>query len=116
MTRELDTQTIKEASVYVDRRESALNEAGDILFPIAEGAITPQHIRAEVGELLIRHHLGREGPKEITVFKSLGLGIEDVAAAHAACKRARELGLGMNYELGGVAQSVLQLASPISWK
>ena len=52
-TRELDTATMADAALFVDRRESTLNEAGDYLFPMREGAIGPEHIRGEIGELLI---------------------------------------------------------------
>ncbi|MGH7555420.1 MAG: ornithine cyclodeaminase family protein, partial [Longimicrobiales bacterium] len=98
-TRELDTAAIAAARVYVDRRESALAEAGDILIPLNEGAIGPDHIRGELGELLTGSARGRENPDDVTVFKSLGLAIEDAAAAqhvHAAAVRA---GLGTEIDL-----------------
>src|SRR5207245_6903114 len=75
--RELDTATMGAASLFVDRRESALNEAGDYILAAAEGAISPDHIRADLGEVLIGSHPGRTSDDEITVFKSLGLAIED---------------------------------------
>src|SRR4029077_460785 len=70
-TRELDTATVAAASLFVDRRESTLNEAGDFLFPQREGAIGPDHIRAELGEILTGTAPGRTSPDELTVFKSL---------------------------------------------
>jgi ornithine cyclodeaminase/alanine dehydrogenase-like protein (mu-crystallin family) len=88
-TRELDTEAVRRARVFVDRRESALNEAGDLLIPISEGAITADHIVAEIGELLSGHDSGRETNDEITLFKSLGLAVEDLAAAHYLYDRAR---------------------------
>jgi ornithine cyclodeaminase len=93
-TRELDTQTMVDATLFVDRRESTLNEAGDFLFPQREGAIGPEHIAAELGEVLVGDHPGRGRDDELTVFKSLGLGVEDLAAAELAVRLARERGLG----------------------
>ena len=87
-TRELDTQTIVDAALFVDRRESTVNEAGDFLFPQREGAIGADHIRAEIGELLIGAAAGRTSESELTVFKSLGLAVEDLAAAEHVLRRA----------------------------
>src|SRR3954453_13548647 len=93
-TRELDTQTMADAALFVDRRESTVNEAGDFLFPQREGAIGPDHIRAEIGELLIGAGEGRRSDDELTVFKSLGLAVEDLAAAEHVLRRAEEAGAG----------------------
>jgi len=87
-TRELDTATVRAAALFVDRRESTINEAGDFLFPQREGAIGPEHIRAEIGELLIGAAEGRRSADEITVFKSLGLAVQDLAAAEHVLRRA----------------------------
>jgi ornithine cyclodeaminase/alanine dehydrogenase-like protein (mu-crystallin family) len=87
-TRELDTETMVDATLFVDRRESTVNEAGDFLFPQREGAIDPDHIRAEIGELVLGTARGRRSPSEITVFKSLGLAVEDLAAAEHVLGRA----------------------------
>jgi ornithine cyclodeaminase/alanine dehydrogenase-like protein (mu-crystallin family) len=89
-TRELDTQTMVDAALFVDRRESTVSEAGDFLFPQREGAIGPDHIRAEIGELLIGSADGRASDEELTVFKSLGLAVEDLAAAEHVLRRAEE--------------------------
>jgi ornithine cyclodeaminase/alanine dehydrogenase-like protein (mu-crystallin family) len=93
-TRELDAETVAAASLFVDRRESTLNESGDYLLALAEGLIGPDHIRAELGELLTGRHPGRTGDDELTVFKSLGIAVEDLAAAELCVARARERGLG----------------------
>jgi ornithine cyclodeaminase/alanine dehydrogenase-like protein (mu-crystallin family) len=93
-TRELDTATVAAASLFVDRRESTLNEAGDYLLPAAEGAVGPEHIKAELGEVLIGAHPGRQDESELTVFKSLGIAVEDLAAAELVVGRARERGVG----------------------
>ena len=87
-TRELDTQTIADASLFVDRRESTLNESGDFLLAQRDGAVGPQHIKAEIGELVLGTATGRRSPDEITVFKSLGLAVEDLAAAEYVLARA----------------------------
>jgi ornithine cyclodeaminase/alanine dehydrogenase-like protein (mu-crystallin family) len=80
--RELDGATVAAASLFVDRRESTVNESGDYLFALREGAIRgEQHIRAEIGEILAGKAKGRTKPDEITLFKSLGLAIEDLASA-----------------------------------
>jgi ornithine cyclodeaminase len=100
-TRELDTAAVAKSKLFVDRRESTLNEAGDFLFPMKEGAIGDDHIRGEIGELLLGQIAGRESPKEITLFKSLGLAVEDLASAHHIYQRAREKGMGVALELGG---------------
>jgi ornithine cyclodeaminase/alanine dehydrogenase-like protein (mu-crystallin family) len=93
-TRELDTQTMADAALFVDRRESTVNEAGDFLFPQREGAIGPGHIRAEIGELLIGAAEGRRSDDELTVFKSLGLAVEDLAAAEHVLQRAEAENVG----------------------
>ena len=96
--REVDTATMTASSLFVDRRESTINEAGDYLFPAREGAIGPDHIRAEVGEVLTGERPGRTSPDEITLFKSLGLAIEDLAAAEYLYRKARELNAGTSIE------------------
>jgi ornithine cyclodeaminase/alanine dehydrogenase-like protein (mu-crystallin family) len=93
-TREVDSEAVRIAEVWVDRRESALNEAGDLLIPIKEGVISADHIRGEVGDLLSGRGTGRENDKAITVFKSLGLAIEDLACAHYLHRRALSDRLG----------------------
>lgn len=93
-TREVDTATMAAASLFVDRRESTLNEAGDYLFAMREGAIGPEHIRAEIGEVLTATKPGRTGPDEITLFKSLGLAVEDLAAAEYVYRQAQARQVG----------------------
>jgi ornithine cyclodeaminase/alanine dehydrogenase-like protein (mu-crystallin family) len=97
--RELDTATIVACSLFVDRRESTVNEAGDYLTPLAEGAISgPEHINAEIGEILTGARPGRTSDDELTVFKSLGLAVEDLAAAEYVVRRAAEPGTGTTVE------------------
>jgi ornithine cyclodeaminase/alanine dehydrogenase-like protein (mu-crystallin family) len=92
--RELDTETVATSSFFTDRRESALAEAGDYVIAAAEGAIGPDHIKAELGEVLAGMHPGREHEDELTVFESLGIAVEDLAAAELVVSRAREQGAG----------------------
>jgi ornithine cyclodeaminase len=99
--RELDTAAVARARLFVDRRESALNEAGDFLIPRSEGVIDERHILAEIGEVLMRQAPGRESRDDVTLFKSLGLAIEDVAAARLLYDRARAASAGAWVELGG---------------
>jgi ornithine cyclodeaminase/alanine dehydrogenase-like protein (mu-crystallin family) len=92
--REVDSATLVAARLFVDRRESTVNEAGDYLIPLAEGVIGPGHIQAEIGELVTGASPGRESRDEITLFKSLGLAVEDLAAAAVVCDRAGASGVG----------------------
>jgi len=98
--REVDSATMAAASVFVDRRESTINEAGDYLFAVRDGAIGPDHIRAELGEALQKDKSGRTSADEITLFKSLGLAVEDLAAAEYLCRRAKESNIGTWVEFG----------------
>jgi ornithine cyclodeaminase len=100
-TRELDTAAVLKSRLYVDRRESTLNEAGDFLIPKKEGTITDKHIIGEIGEILAGKVSGRQSEKEITLFKSLGLAVEDLAAAHYVYRKALEKKVGTVVELGG---------------
>src|SRR5437773_2731769 len=83
------------SSFFVDRRESAEAEAGDYRGALEAGAIGPGHIKAEIGEVLIGAAPGRTTPGELTVFRSLGLAVEDLAAAEYVVRRARETGAGV---------------------
>lgn len=99
--RELDSAAVAKARLFVDRRESTVNEAGDYLFALREGAISESHIVAEVGEVLLGTDPGRRGPGEITLFKSLGVAVEDLAAARHVYDRAVETGAGITVDFGG---------------
>lgn len=99
--RELDTEAVRRARFYTDSRESCRNEAGDFLIPRGEGAIPESHLLGEIGEVLLGRVPGRTAPSEITVYESLGVAIEDLAAAHAIHRRAVELGEGEWLEWGG---------------
>ncbi len=92
--RETDTATMAASKLFVDRRESTLNEAGDYLIAAKEGAIGPEHIQAEIGEILIGAAKGRTADEEITLFKALGLAVEDLAAAEYIYRQAKEQKFG----------------------
>jgi ornithine cyclodeaminase len=99
--REIDSQVVVRSRLYVDRRESALKEPGDILVPLKNGEITPEHIVGEVGEVLLGQAPGRQSDDEITLFKSLGLAIEDLASASFVYNEARRTKTGVEVEIGG---------------
>ena len=92
--RELDAETVAAAALFADTRESMLNEGGDYLFAVREAGIGPEHIRAELGEILVGAREGRTSADELTVFKSLGVAVEDLATAELVYARARDAGVG----------------------
>ena len=96
--REVDGATMAAASLFVDRRESTENEAGEYLLALREGAIAAGHIRAELGDVLLGRHPGRTAQGEITLFKSLGLAVEDLAAAALVYRRAQAAGTGQEVD------------------
>jgi alanine dehydrogenase len=89
LARELDTTAITRSKLFTDRYESLFNEAGDFLIPKKEGAITDEHVKAEIGEVLTGTKKGRENDKEITVFKSLGIAAEDIFSAYHIYKKIK---------------------------
>lgn len=105
--RELDTAAVARSRLFVDARESALKEPGDILIPIAEGAISANHIVAELGEVVAGSKRGRDSATEITLFKSLGLAVEDIAAAQHVYAAALQRKVGTVVELGGVRHAYI---------
>ena len=92
--RELDTETVKRSKFVADLKEANLAEAGDILIPIAEGAVTADHIYANLGDIVTGAKPGRENDQEITVFKSCGLAVQDVSSAQAVYNAAKAQGIG----------------------
>lgn len=99
--RELDTRAVLVSHLFVDRRESAAHEAGDFLYPLQEGAVDESFIQAEIGEILLGKKKGRTSAEEITLFKSLGLAVEDLAAASFIYQNAINEGVGVLLEMGG---------------
>lgn len=98
-TRELDTVTIRRAKVVVDTVQGALAEAGELLIPMAEGAIGRDHILADLAELVTGARSVRTSPEDITVFKSVGFALEDLAAARLAYRKAQAAGRGTRLAL-----------------
>ena len=99
--RELDTRAVQSARLFVDDRHAALQEAGDILIPMAEGVFGDEHIVGEIGAVLTGAVAGRAHGQEITLFKSLGLAVQDLAAASLVYRRAVDRELGTWVDLGG---------------
>jgi len=95
--REMPTALIARARVCVDSRAAARLEAGDLLIPLGEGAIAEAHFARELGDVIAGRTPGRERANEVTVFKSLGLAVEDMVAADLAVERAQSIGLGQAF-------------------
>ncbi|MBO9129362.1 ornithine cyclodeaminase family protein [Bacillus sp. 165] len=91
--RELDSNLVKSSVLYVDKMESALNEAGDYLIPLQEGVIDEHHICGELSELVMKGY-ERSEMEQTTIFKSLGLACEDLAAANFIYQKAVRLHKG----------------------
>jgi alanine dehydrogenase len=96
---EIPVETVLRAKVVIDHRESSMAEAGDLLIPLRQGRMTEAHIYAELGEIAAGLKPGRASAEEITFFKSVGVAVQDVAAASAALEAARRMGLGTEVTL-----------------
>jgi ornithine cyclodeaminase/alanine dehydrogenase-like protein (mu-crystallin family) len=92
---EIPSAAVCRARVVVDHRTSALEEAGDLIDPLSRGLIPQSHVHTELGEILLGRSPGRRTADEITLFKSVGVAIQDLCAASAALENARRLGLGV---------------------
>ncbi len=97
--REMDSELVARGRLFVDSRAGALAEAGDIILPLKEGMINERHLAGELGEVVVGKIAGRTSPDGVTIFKSLGMAVEDVAAAHLAYVKAAERGLGRGFVL-----------------
>ncbi len=100
-TAEADTALVAMSEYYVDYREAALAAAGELRSAIAEGVVTPEHIRGEIGELLLGHAPCRSSAAAITVYKSLGVTAQDLAAADVVLRAATAAGLGRVIDMHG---------------
>jgi alanine dehydrogenase len=98
--RELDTPAVARSRLVVDRKESTLAESGDYLLAKRDGAIGEDHILGELGDLLLGRFTGRQSGDDVTLFKSLGIAIEDLAAAHYVYTQAVARGGGVSVPLG----------------
>jgi ornithine cyclodeaminase len=101
--REVDSASVADALVVVESRDAVLapppSGSNDLRAPIEEGLIGPEHIHAEVGELLMGTKPGRTSPDQITLYKSVGVAAQDVAAAQLVLNAARERGCGLQVDL-----------------
>ena len=102
--RELDSAAVKMSRLFVDRRESAMAEAGDFLVPKSEGLLTDDHILGDLGDLLLSRIEGRTSVDQITLFKSLGLAVEDVASVRHIYEKAKATGAGIPMSFGGLRE------------
>jgi ornithine cyclodeaminase len=97
--REMDPALVQRGRLFVDSRAAALAESGDVVLGIQEHRFTASHIAGEIGELIAGKVEGRRSPRDVTIFKSLGLAVEDVAAADLAYRRAVAQDVGRELEL-----------------
>lgn len=97
--REVDEKVVKKSKIVVDQKSAALKEAGDIIIPLKAGIINVGDIYAELGEIVTGKKGGRASESEITLFKSVGLGIQDCATAWLAYNKAREKGMCKEIDL-----------------
>lgn len=97
--REMDPALVERGRLFVDSRAAALVESGDVVMGIKDGRFAASHIVAELGELVAGKVKGRRSPREVTIFKSLGLAIEDIMTAELVYRRAVEQGVGSELEL-----------------
>ena len=98
-SREIDTEAVVRSRVVVDSRDANEAECGDLMFPVAEGAITREHFRDELGEVINRTRPGRDSDDQITMYQSVGLAIQDVATGALLVRLARERGVGTEVAL-----------------
>jgi len=96
---EIPAETVLRAKVVIDHRKASLAEAGDLLIPLQQGLMTEAHIHAELGEIIAGLRPGRASPEGITLFKSVGVAVQDVAAASAVLEAAQRLGMGSEVAL-----------------
>jgi ornithine cyclodeaminase/alanine dehydrogenase-like protein (mu-crystallin family) len=109
--RELDAMSFQKSKIVVDFKDQALQEAGDLQEALRTGAISPDAIYAELGEVITGNKIVRENDRDITLFKSVGMAIEDVATAAFAYQQAVAAGIGTHVELDGAGTLALQHVS-----
>jgi len=97
--REMAPALVKRGRLYVDSRAAALVESGDVVMNIAEKLFDASHLRGEIGELVLGRVPGRASDSDVTIFKSLGMAVEDVVAADLVFRRASETGAGTELTL-----------------
>ncbi len=103
--RELDSEAVVRSKLFVDRRESTINESEDFRIPRKEGLIGDGHIRGELGEVLLGRAVGRVSDDEITLFKSVGLAVEDLASAYHVYRKAEAASVGTRVRFSAERQA-----------
>jgi ornithine cyclodeaminase/alanine dehydrogenase-like protein (mu-crystallin family) len=96
---EIPAETVIRARIVVDSRSAVLEEAGDLIIPMQEGLLAGDPIYGEIGEVAAGRIPGRESDEEVTVFKSVGVAVQDVAVAKLVLRRAVELDIGVEANL-----------------
>lgn len=96
---EIPAETLHRAKIVIDQKQGCLSEAGDLIQPIERGLFTEEHIHAELGEVVTGKAAKRETADEITVFKSVGIAVQDLVTADLALKRAAQSGVGQHIVL-----------------
>ncbi len=96
-TRELATEVMQRARIFVDSREAMLKECGDVLIPMAQGELTADVVNDEIGEVVAGLKRGRTNAEEVTLYKSGGIALQDVAIGKLILDRARERGIGVSF-------------------
>jgi alanine dehydrogenase len=99
--RELDSETVMKSKIFCDQVQACLNEAGDIQIPIEEGVLSADDINGSIGEVINGTLLGRENDEEITLFKSVGLAVQDISCAALVYEQAKGQGVGIEFDFGG---------------
>ena len=97
--REIDSEAIAMARVVVDSMEAVQKECGDIMIPAQDSKTTLDHLVGEIGEVIADTKRGRTSPDDITIYKSLGIAIQDVATGHMVYRKAVEIGLGTHVQI-----------------
>ena len=97
--RELDTQAVQRSRIYLDQREAALRDGGDLVIPLAANELKMENIVGEAGQALLGEIPGRQSSEEITLFESVGIAVEDLAAAQLIYQKACRQGLGVDVEI-----------------
>jgi ornithine cyclodeaminase/alanine dehydrogenase-like protein (mu-crystallin family) len=95
----MDPALVRRSRLFVDSRAAALVESGDVLLGISEGQFAASHIAGELGEVLLGRVEGRQSARDVTIFKSLGLAVEDIMTAELVYRRAIEQDAGTELQL-----------------
>ena len=98
-SREVDTETVRRSKVYFDWKDASLRDGGDLVIPVQQGEIPEDHFMGDLGLVPLGLLEGRTNDSEITLFESVGLSVQDVAAANLIYEKAKAQGLGVWVEI-----------------